>query len=192
MSLKSKIALLVYYGIAYNLPDSYMPGVGRVSNALRVACCKRIFRKCGKLGTVNRKVWFGNGQDVEIGDDSGLGANTTLPNNIKIGNHVMMAPDCYFAGVNHRFDLPDVPIGQQGIIPAPPIVIEDNCWIGARVIVTPGRRISRGTVLAAGAVVTKDFPPDSIVGGNPAKLIRPRLSDHADTSDHAEKSDKAN
>ncbi len=180
MSLKRKIALLLYYGIAYNLPDSYMPGVGRWANKMRVACCKRIFKKCGKLGTVNRKVWFGSGHEIEIGDDSGFGAYSTFPNNIKIGNHVMMAPECYCVGVNHRFDLPDVPIGHQGEIPAPPIVIEDNCWIGARVIITPGRRVSAGTVLAAGAVVTKDFPANSIVGGNLAKLIRPRLGDNDD------------
>jgi acetyltransferase-like isoleucine patch superfamily enzyme len=53
-----------------------------------------------------------------------------------------------------------------------PIVIEDDVFIGARVIVTKGVLIGRGAVVGAGAVVTKDVPPFSVVAGNPAKVIR--------------------
>lgn len=67
-------------------------------------------------------------------------------------------------------------MGMQGeIIPNQRFVIEDDCWIGARVIMTPGRIIRKGTIVATGAVVTKDFEAYSIIGGNPAKLIRTRL-----------------
>ena len=53
-------------------------------------------------------------------------------------------------------------------------VIEDDVWIGRNVIMTPGRLIKKGSIIAAGCVLSKDFPEYSIVGGNPSKLIRIR------------------
>lgn len=173
--MKRVFFLLLYYGIAYHLPDSYSPLAGRPSNWLRKVCCHALFKKCGKIVTVGRHVHFGNGSDIEIGDDSGFGAYSKFPNNIKIGDHVMMAPEILVIKNNHRYDRTDLPIGQQGPAPAPPVVIEDNVWIGQRVIITPGRRIATGTVIATGAVVTKDFHPDYIIGGNPAREIKPRI-----------------
>ena len=172
--MRRKLFLILYYGLAKHLPNSYTPVLGKVSNALRVLCCHNIFKKCGKIVTVGRGAYFGNGAEVEIGDDSGIGPNCRLSNNIKIGNHVMMAPDLLVLKNNHRFDLKDIPIGQQGDIASPPVVIGDNVWIGQRVIITPGARIAPGTVVAAGAVVTKELEPDSVIGGNPARVIKKR------------------
>lgn len=53
-------------------------------------------------------------------------------------------------------------------------VIEDDCWIGMNTLMTPGRHISKGTIIGMGSILTKDFPPYSVVGGNPAKLIKSR------------------
>jgi maltose O-acetyltransferase len=64
----------------------------------------------------------------------------------------------------------------QGLAKLDPVVIENDVWIGNNVIILPGRRISKGSIIAAGSVVTKDFPAYSIIGGNPAKLIRNRLN----------------
>ena len=136
---------------------------------------KHIFHKCGKIATVDTHAYFGNGRDVEIGDGSGIGAYNHLPNNIKIGNDVMMGPDIYIVSNNHSFDRIDIPMNKQGIIKAQPTVIEDDCWIGARSIMTPGRRVRKGSIIAAGSVLTKDFPEYSIVGGNPARLIKSRI-----------------
>lgn len=169
-----KIFLILYYGFAYHFPDSYLPVVGRPSNALRVFCCHRIFRRCGRIITVNRHAYFGNGSEVEIGDNSGIGANAFLPNNIKIGDNVMMAPDVLVFRDNHRYSDLTVPMGQQGYEPALPVRIGNDIWIGQRAIITPGRTIADGSVVAAGAVVTKDFPPYSVIGGNPAKVIKSR------------------
>ena len=63
---------------------------------------------------------------------------------------------------------------QQGFTEVDPIVIEDDVWIGARVIILKGVTIGKGSIIGAGSVVTKDVEPYSIVGGNPAKLIRKR------------------
>jgi len=56
-----------------------------------------------------------------------------------------------------------------------PIIVEDDVWIGTRAMILSGVRIGQGAIIAAGAVVTKDVPPYSIVGGNPAKIIKYRF-----------------
>lgn len=173
--MKRKFFLALYYGFAYYLPDSYLPMIGKISNAVRVWCCKNIFRRSGRIVTVNRHVWFGNGAELEIGDNSGFGANTRVPNNIVIGNDVMLAPDLLVFKANHCYSDIERPVGEQGVVPTPPVRFGNNLWIGQRVIITPGRVIADGTIVAAGSVVTKDFPPYSVIGGNPARIIKNRL-----------------
>ena len=112
------------------------------------------------------------GRDVEIGYYSGLGARCKVPNDIRIGKYVMMAPEALIFNRNHRTDDPSRPFCEQGMTETRQVVIGDNVWIGERAILTAGRRIADNTVIAAGSVVTKDFPEGSIIGGNPAKFIR--------------------
>ena len=171
------ICLCLYYGFAQYLPDSYspIPYVGRVSNYIRVELCKRIFKKCGKIRTINRKVNFGSGKLVEIGDESGIGAYTEIPQEIIIGNNVIISRNCFILPRNHRFDRVDIPINDQGFLEDKLTIIEDDCWIGLRTILTPGRKVSKGTIVGMGSVLTKDFPPYSIVGGAPAKFIKSRV-----------------
>lgn len=85
-----------------------------------------------------------------------------------------MGPNCVVLNGNHEFKDNDIPIIEQGMRPSRRTIIEDNVWIGYGVIITPGRILKKGTIVAAGAVVTKDFPEFSIIGGNPAKIIRMR------------------
>lgn len=167
--------LIIYYGLATYLPDSYTPVIGKLCNELRIFCCRFIFKSCGKISTINRKAYFGNGKNVVIGDYSGIGANCKIPHDLVMGKYVMMAPDVIIFNRNHRFDRPDVPFCRQGMTDDNPVRIADNVWIGERVIITAGRKISADTVIAAGSVVTKDFPEGSLVGGNPARLIKPIL-----------------
>lgn len=83
------------------LPSSYSPLIGKLCNYIRIYCAKRIFKKCGKITTIDRKAYFGTGKEIEIGDYSGIGANCTIPNNIIIGKFVMMAPNVYILSNNH-------------------------------------------------------------------------------------------
>ncbi len=166
---------MLYYGIAQYLPSNYSK-VGPLSKWIRYQLVRHIFAHCGKNVDVNRRVNFGSGRYVSIGDNSGLGANSHIPNSIVIGANVMMAPNCYILGnVNHQFDRTDIPMREQGIKYTNPTVIGNDVWIGQNTLITPGRIIKDGCIIAAGTVLTKDYPEYSIIGGNPSRLIRSRL-----------------
>jgi acetyltransferase-like isoleucine patch superfamily enzyme len=110
---------------------------------------------------------------IHIGEDSLIGELNILrgQGGIEIGDRVYTAPLVQMLAVNHVFDDPARPIVEQGIT-AEGIVIEDDAWIGAGAIVTDGVRIGHGSVVAAGAVVTGDVPPHTVVGGVPARVLK--------------------
>ncbi len=173
--MKRRLFLTLYYLIGYHLPGSYTPVVGRVANAFRVFCVRRIFKRCGRVSTIDRHAYFGNGSGIEIGDFSGIGERCVIPRDTKIGRYVMMAPEVHIVSDNHRYADRSRPMCMQGSdLDHPPTVIEDDCWLGVRCVLTPGHRIGTGSIIAAGAVVTKDVAPYSIMGGNPARCIKTR------------------
>ena len=88
----------------------------------------------------------------------------------------MLSRNYFILSRNHAYDCVDIPIIEQGFKPRLQTVIEDDCWIGLRSILTPGRHVKKGTIVAMGSVLTKDFPEYSVVGGAPAKLIKSRIS----------------
>lgn len=109
--------------------------------------------------------------DVFIGHHSLIGLSNVIIGPVSIGNHVILAQHVVLSGLNHSYEDITTPIRSQGTITRP-IRIEDECWIGANVVVTSGVTVGFHSVVAAGSVVTKDVPPYSIVAGNPARLIR--------------------
>ncbi len=174
--LSAIVCLVLYYGFAQFLPCSgSMFGGG--AKYIRYQLCRRIFKKCGKNVNVERRACFGSGRDVEIGDNSGLGIKCVIPSNTKIGSNVMMGPNCYILANNHKFDRTDIPMNQQGFQSKgnKQTVIDDDVWIGRDVTMTPGRHISRGTIIGACCLLCKDFPEYSVVGGNPSKVIKSRI-----------------
>lgn len=175
--------LLLYYGIAQYLPNSYspIPYIGKISNAIRVFLCKRIFLKCGEIRTINRRVYFDTGFHIQMGDGSGIGEHTILPPDIIIGKNVMFGRYSFVLARNHYFDRIDIPLVEQGVGPSKQTIIDDDCWIGLHTLMTPGRHVSKGTIIGMGTVLTKDFPAYSVVGGAPSKLIRSRLQDGINT-----------
>ena len=90
---------------------------------------------------------------------------------VTIGDRVYTSPHVQIVAVNHVFDDPQRPFTEQGIT-AQGIVIEDDVWIGSGAVITDGVRVGKGAVVAAGAVVTSDVAPHTVVGGVPAKLIK--------------------
>ncbi len=113
-----------------------------------------------------------------------VGPECVVGPKVTLGKYVMLAPRVMIVGADHRIDLPGTPTIFAGRPELHETVIEDDAWIGAGCIVMAGVRIGRGSVIAAGSVVTKDVPPYEIHGGIPAKLIRPRFSDDADREKH--------
>jgi len=85
-----------------------------------------------------------------------------------------MGPDVVMMATSHKFEDVNQPINRQDAENEKPIIIGNNVWIGTRVIILPGVQIGDNTIIGAGAVVTKSFPANSIIGGNPAKIIRIR------------------
>lgn len=136
------------------------------------------------------------GNNVGIGDFSRLIVSTSfnqLGNHICIGHRVGIGEFAYLGGAggldigddciigqyfschpeNHLHSNPDMPIRLQGVS-RKGIKIGRNCWIGSKVTVLDGVEIGDGCIIAAGAVVNRSFPPNSVIGGVPAKLLKTR------------------
>ena len=109
---------------------------------------------------------------IKIGRDSLIGEYTVIrgQGGVSIGDRVYTSPFTQIIAVNHVFDDPNQPFLDQGIT-AEGIVIEDDVWLGAGSIITDGVHIGKGAVVAAGAVVVKDVPTHTVVGGVPAREI---------------------
>ena len=75
------------------------------------------------------------------------------------------------SGLNHEYTDVIIPISKQPVSMAL-ITVEDDCWIGANAVLTAGITVGKHSVVAGGAVVTKDIPPYSIAVGNPARVIK--------------------
>src|SRR5512133_897846 len=110
---------------------------------------------------------------IKIGCDSLIGEYSVIrgQGGVEIGDRVFTSPFTQIIAVNHVFDDPHRPFVEQGIT-AEGIVIEDDVWLGAGAIVTDGVRVGKGAIIAAGAVVTHDVPPHTVVGGVPAKPLK--------------------
>jgi acetyltransferase-like isoleucine patch superfamily enzyme len=93
--------------------------------------------------------------------------------NVVIGNDCMIGPNVVIISGTHNYSDIKTPIRKQGSVKEK-IIIEDNVWLAANVNVMPGIRIGEGSVVGAGAVVTKDIPQYSIAVGVPARIIKNR------------------
>ncbi|HRO63202.1 acyltransferase [Thermomonas sp.] len=108
----------------------------------------------------------------------GRGSILDVSGNLAIGEGSLIAPYCFITDHNHGLDI-SMPIWVQPC-ETRPVRIGANVWLGARVIVLPGVTIGDGAVVAAGAVVTRDVAPMSVVGGVPARFIHSRTADSED------------
>jgi len=109
--------------------------------------------------------------DVIIGHHSRIGLHNTIIGPVTIGSHVNLAQGVTVTALNHNFADPSLRIDEQGVTTTP-VTIDDDVWIGAGAVILPGVTVGRHAVVAAGAVVNRDVPPFTLVGGVPAKVIK--------------------
>lgn len=165
-----KIAYLLYLTLFRYTPEIYRP-YALFFPHIRRMLVKMFLDKTGKSIRVKRNADIS--MFIQIGDFSELGTNCIIQSNTFIGNYVIMGPDVKIYTKNHKFESLDIPIQLQGHT-SEKTVIGDDVWLGANVVVLPGVTIGKHSIIAAGAVVTKDIPDYAIAGGIPAKVIKYR------------------
>lgn len=126
------------------------------------------------------------GGHIKLGDGTNIAQNSLVHSEsaVELGRNTLVASYVYFVGGgNHDFSRTDIPVIQQPSLSRGGILIDDNCWFGAGVIVLDGSKIGRDCVIAAGAIVNSDLPPFSIAVGMPAKVLRNRLDSTSETDE---------
>jgi acetyltransferase-like isoleucine patch superfamily enzyme len=126
--------------------------------------------KIGKGSAIHMGSRFYNVSNITVGRDTIIGEYSVLDgrNDLVIGDHVDIASEVMVYNAEH--DIHD----ENFKAVSEPVVIEDYVFIGPRAIILPGVKLGKGSVVAAGAVVTKDVPEFAVVGGVPAKVIGER------------------
>ena len=154
----------------------------RIRNRSLNAFYLKHFKKHGKEVYISSGCVFNTLKNIEIGSHVYFGRNCIIQSvhgDIIIGNHVMFGPGASIHGGNHIVDglSSDEYMDQQKkhYGDDPPVIIEDDVWVGANAIILQGVHVGRGGVIGAGSVVTHDVEPYSIVVGVPAKHLRFRL-----------------
>ncbi len=149
-----------------------------------LACCyKKCMKECGKNVYLRPSCSNIKGlENLSVGDGTLIPKGSTIfctEASLTIGKKVLFGPNPTIITGDHRTDV----IGQYILdvtekLPEndAPVTIEDDVWCGANVTILKGVTIGRGSVIAAGAVVNKSFPPYSIIGGVPAKLLKMRFT----------------
>lgn len=170
MTIKRKIFYLIYNLIAKYLPRTYMP-YSFGSKYIRSFLIKNFINECGENLNIQTNVLLS--PFIEIGDNVEINENVRIRANIKIGNDVLIAPNVQLISINHEYKDTEKSIKNQGEI-AGYIHIKNDVWIGSNAIVLPNTTLSQGCIVGAGSIVTKDVPAYTIVGGNPAKVIKYR------------------
>lgn len=148
-----------------------LESVAVTDRAGKEAAIRALFGSVGKNPNVLPGFICDNGRNIHVGDEFLANYRVTILDiaEVRMGNNVWIGPNTLITTINH----PMTPSGRRkhlGI--AKPIIIGDDVWIGGNVTIVAGVHIGNNVVVAAGAVVTKDVPDNSLVGGVPAKWIR--------------------
>ncbi len=148
---------------------------GMVGFIVRSFVYRFLFKKLGSSCLIYSGVYLTHTYGISIGSGGSITSGAALDGRggITIGDFVLIGPHVYVSSSNHSFKKISIPIAEQGHN-MKPVVIKDDVWIGANATILGGVTIGKGSVIGAGAVVTKDVPSYSIMGGVPARKIGSR------------------
>ena len=169
-----KYALIVFLEVISSL--IFLLPRFRSLNCLKSAYLSLLFgATVGKRVVYYSGVRIFTGRNLKIGDhvDFAKDVLVTTDGGVVIGDRVLIGYRTQILSSNHVIPKLPMRIFEAGHNKKM-VIIEDDVWIAANCIVVPGVTIGKGSVVAAGSVVTQDVPPNAIVGGNPAKIIRMR------------------
>ncbi len=169
------LSTVAYRLIGMNLPHTFWPG-GMLFSWCRVLLLKGMGCKIGDDCEIEPGFDVGFRPKIVVGKKCQINKNVQARSAV-IGDYVMIAPGCVLLDRAHNAGKTDTPMVLQGGSEKSPQIIESDVWLGQNVIVMPGIKIGKGSIVGAGSVVTKDVAPYSIVGGVPAKLIRMRKNE---------------
>lgn len=155
-----------------------------LKNRAKCRIKKRMLGACGENVYIPADA-EGDWENVFCGNDVQIGVRALIMCSrapVRIGDHVMFGPQVTLVTGNHRTNIPGKymkSISDEEKEPGDdqPIIIAGDNWIGVNATILKGVTIGEGAIVAAGAIVTKDVPPYSIVGGNPARVIKYRFSE---------------
>lgn len=141
------------------------------SSELRTQLLKETFGKTGNRLYMEPSIYFDYGYNIKVGENFYANFNSIFldVSTITIGDNCMFAPNVQLYTATHPLN----PVKRNsGLEYAQPITIGDNVWIGGGSIIMPGVTLGNNVVVGAGSVVTKSFPDNVVVAGNPAKIIK--------------------
>lgn len=150
---KRALSSKIYSSVRMDTPPFHSFNIGRRSVVESFSC---INNACGS---------------VKIGNDTRVGMHNTIIGPVTLGNKVILAQGVVMTALNHSYLEPCMPIADQKVT-LKEVVVEDDVWIGANATILQGVRVGSHSIIAAGAVVTKDVPPHTIVGGVPARVLK--------------------
>lgn len=153
----------------------WLPGFAGI--AIRSAFFRLLFAKLDGFAFIYQGAYLDHTQNITAGRSLAVntGAFISARAPLSFGSGVLVGPNVVIVTSNHRYDMPDRPISEQGH-ELGAITIGDDCWIGANAVILAGVNVAEGTIVSAGSVVTRDTEPYTIVAGSPAQRIgeRPR------------------
>ncbi|MEX1447569.1 acyltransferase [Enterococcus sp. C76] len=170
----------IYYLFFYLTNFFFVPyRLGKIADyyqKIRELICKKIFCFVGQDAVIRPRLKLSYLGQISIDERSSIGDRNVIvaSGGLEIGKDVMIGPEVMIFTQNHSIPSSELKLIEGGI-EQKKVIINDDVWIGARVIILPGAVIGKGTVIAAGTVVPgKKYPENVILGGNPAKIIRYR------------------
>lgn len=137
----------------------------------RVKVAKALLGKCGDSVTLTQGFYCDYGKNIEVGENFYVNYGVCILDvcKVTIGKNCLIAPQVGIYTAAHPIDK-DTRI--SGLEYGKPVTIGDNCWIGGHAVINPGVTLGDNVIVGSGSVVTKSFPSDVIIAGNPAKVIK--------------------